>query len=416
MLRPDANDSRMTKKRSYKPLDPVRWVFEYSFFMFGGAVVALVWANVDSVGYHDFVEHDIWCGIDLHTIVNDGLMALFFAIAAKEVWEAFLPGGALSSWRKAATPLLATLGGLIGPAGLYILGAFLLGREDDFLRGWAIPCATDIAFSYLIARLIFGVGHPAIAFLLLLAIADDAAGLAIVAVAYPQESIAFYWFGLTVAAVLMGFAMRKLRLHSFWWYLLGPGLLSWISFHQAGIHAALGLVPIIPCLPHAQTDLGIFAREELGRHDTLNEFEHWWKNPVELILGLFGLVNAGVTFTSMGHGTMLVLVSLLVGKPVGITLFTWLGEKGLGLEIPAGMNYRHVLTLGMIAGIGFTVALFVSTAAFPDPEENAAIESILAEVKMGSLLSFSAAILAFILARILGVRRCEANRNGIRMK
>ena len=402
----------MIKKSSSKSIDPARWVFEYSFFMLGGAVFAMVWANIDSVSYHNFVEHEIWRGIDLHAIVNDGMMALFFAIAAKEVWEAFLPGGALSSYRKAATPLLATLGGLLGPAGFYILGVFLLGREDDLLRGWAIPCATDLAFSYLVARLIFGTGHPAIAFLLLLAIADDAASLAVVAVAYPQEPIEFHWFGLTLAAVLMGFMMRKLRLQSFWWYLLGPGLMSWISFHEAGIHAALGLIPIIPCMPHAQTDLGIFARKELGRHDTLNEFEHWWKNPVELILGLFALVNAGVVFTSIGHGTTLVLVSLLVGKPVGITLFTWIGEKGLGLEVPAGMNYRHVLTLGMIAGIGFTVSLFVSTAAFPNPEENAVIERVLEEVKMGSLLSFSAAILAFILAMILGVRYGEATETG----
>ena len=232
-------------------------------------------------------------------------------------------------------------------------------------RGWAVPCATDIAFSYLVARLIFGNGHPAIAFLLLLAIADDAAGLVILAIAYPQNPLEPMWFLLTLAAMATALSFRKLRLQSFWWYLLIPGVMSWFSFYFAGIHAALGLVPIIPCLPHAHTDLGIFAREELHRSDTLNEFEHWWKHPVEIILGLFGFCNAGVAFGNVGSATVLVLVGLIVGKPLGITLFTWIAEKVFRLEVPAGMSYRHVVTLGAVAGIGFTVALFVSEAAFP---------------------------------------------------
>jgi NhaA family Na+:H+ antiporter len=274
------------------------------------------------------------------------------------------------------------------------------GRET-LGRGWAVPCATDIAFSYLVARLIFGNGHPAIAFLLLLAIADDAAGLIILAIAYPQGEIQISWFLLTIAAMATAFVFRKLRLQSFWWYLLIPGVMSWISFYFAGIHAALGLVPIIPCLPHAHTDLGIFAREELHRSDTLNEFEHWWKNPVELILGLFGLANAGVALGNIGTGTYLVVIGLLIGKPVGITLFTWLAEKVFRLEVPAGMNYRHIVTLGAVAGIGFTVALFVSEAAFPAgqfPDE------LRDAVKMGALASFLAAVVSFIVARALGIK------------
>jgi NhaA family Na+:H+ antiporter len=278
-----------------------------------------------------------------------------------------------------------------------------LGEMGTLGRGWAIPCATDIAFSYLVARLVFGSGHPAIAFLLLLAIADDAAGLVILAVFYPQEPLEPWWFLLTVASILLCLGFRQLRLHSFWWYILIPGVMSWLSFKLAGVHAALGLVPIIPFLPHAHTDLGIFAREELNRHDTLNEFEHWWKNPVELVLGLFGLANAGVVLSSVGHGTWLVMAGLLVGKPLGITLLTWFAEKVLRLEVPAGMRYKHVFSLGVIAAIGFTVALFVSTAAFPDPGP------IQDSVKMGALASFLAAPIAFAVARILGVRPEKLN-------
>ena len=426
----------------------IPFLFENSVFLIAGAFGALVWANVDNASYEEFIHHNFFGGdhvedghtpdadshsktgiaaqtdggksrehaidhpvdnhgITFHFLVNDILMALFFAIAGKEVWEALLPGGALSDPKKAATPLIATLGGIVGPAGLYMAGVLTFDKPI-LTDGWAIPCATDIAFSYLVARIIFGPGHPAIAFLLLLAIADDAAGLAILAVFYPQKELKLGWLALSAFAVALGYVFRKLRLQSFWWYLVICGSLSWYGFEMAGIHAALGLVPIIPCMPHAQTDLGIFAREELHRDDTLNAFEHWWKKPVEIILGLFGLMNAGVEMTSVGLGTWLVLVGLLIGKPLGITVFTWISQKVFRLQIPGGMNYRDVVTLGTIAGIGFTVALFVSTAAFKVPEKSApnyaAAKATLDSAKMGALGSFFAVALSFGVARKLGVK------------
>ena len=350
-------------------------------------------------------------GLTIHFLVNDILMAFFFAKAGKEVWEAMLPNGALSNPRTAATPLFATAGGVIGPVVVFFVGLFVcdamgLVTWKELSSGWAVPCATDIAFSYLVARIVFGMGHPAIAFLLLLAIADDAAGLIILAIAYPQKPLVLSWLLLTVLAIVTAMVMRRVfRLHSFWWYLLLPGVMSWLSFYLCGIHAALGLIPIIPCLPHAHTDLGIFAKQEWNRHDTLNEFEHWWSRPVELILGLFGLVNAGVAFSAVGVGTWLVLLGLLFGKPFGITLFTWLGNKFLKLELPGGMNYRDVVTLGTVAGIGFTVALFVSTAAFPVPP---ASQATLDAVKMGALGSFFAAVLSIVVAKLLGVKPWKA--------
>jgi len=432
-----------------KPSGPIQFLFENSMFLILGTVGALVWANLGPDSYHRFANFDFsqmvrpsddrddasahdaasedhgdssadhgadgaghgsgegHHGLTLHFVVNDILMALFFAIAAKEVWEAMLPGGVLADRRKAATPLLATAGGVIGPAGLFLaaLGVCHLAgvaNWNELTSGWAVPCATDIAFSYLVARLIFGPSHPAITFLLLLAIADDAVGLIILAVAYPQAPLAPLWLLLCAAAILLALCFhRVLKLESFWWYLLIPGVMSWFSFYMTGIHAALGLIPIIPCLPHAKSELGMFLDQQKGQKDTLNQFEHWWENPVELILGLFGLVNAGVAFSSFGVGTWLVLLGLIIGKPLGITLFTWMGDKLLGLQIPEGMNYRHVVTLGCIAGIGFTVALFVATAAFPVPPTS---QATLDAVKMGALGSFFAGLLAFIVARALGIR------------
>ena len=397
----------------------VDFLFDNSLMLVIGALAALIWANWDassgSHSYANFVHFDfLWflqtadphhhaeaghvSPSSMHFLVNDVMMAFFFAIAAKEVWEAMLPGGALANPRKAATPLIATVGGILGPVAVYLIGAAAWGQWSNLSGGWAVPCATDIAFAYLFARLIFGQGHPAISFLLLLAIADDAAGLVILAVVYPTGELQPLWLLATVAAIVIGLVMRRMGVKSFWWYLL-PGALSWFSFYQAGIHAALGLAPIIPTLPHAKTDLGLFAKEESHRTDTLNAFEHWWKRPVEVFLGLFALTNAGVVLSSMGPGAYLVFFGLLLGKPLGICAATIAAMRWFRLQLPDGMNVRELVVLGFIAAMGFTVALFVATAAFPQPGP------IQDSVKMGALLSFLTPIAAFAAAGLLGVRR-----------
>jgi NhaA family Na+:H+ antiporter len=137
----------------------IRFLLENSLFLILGAVVGLVWANVDHAGYEALLHFPLlenpWVGVEhgghrlvtLHFLVNDFLMALFFGIAGKEVWEALLPGGPLSNPKKAATPLIATVGGIVVPAGVYLLGAAMVGEMAGLGRGWAIPCATDIAIS-----------------------------------------------------------------------------------------------------------------------------------------------------------------------------------------------------------------------------------------------------------------------------
>jgi len=380
----------------------IQFLLENSLFLIAGTVVALAMANLAHHSYHDIIHAEAAPHVSMHFIVNEILMCFFFALAAKEIWEALLPGGALSSPKKAATPLLATAGGIIGPAGLYVIGAIIF-KQQALVRGWAIPCATDIAFSYLVARIVFGQGHPAIPFLLLLAIADDAAGLIILAVAYPvgeMHLVTFFVCVIGAIAFNLVVVRRLLKGKSFWLYLIVAAPLSWYGFFKGGIHPALALVPIIPTLPHAKSDHGYFegTEEPDYPHDTLNEFEHWWKNPVELILFLFGFANAGVAFSAMGLATWLVTGGLLLGKPIGIGLFTLVAVKAFKLELPAGMNMRDLVVLGFMAGIGFTVALFVATVAFPAGE-------ILDAAKMGSLFSFFAAFLAIAAAKMLGVGR-----------
>ena len=407
---------------------PLKQLFDYSAFLIIGTIVAFLWANVDADSYTSFVDTSLFAVAEhvetgdgepahksvphtphtIKQIVNDILMCFFFALAAKEIWESLLPGGHLSTPRKAAMPLVATVGGMIGPALIYYAGCQIWDRPD-LVRGWAVPCATAIAFSYLIARFVFGTGHPAIPFLLLVAVADDAGGLVILATVYANDGGNLVLFFACVAtAVGLGFVLNRLGVKSFWPYLVVPGLLSWYGFHVGGLHPALALVPVIPTLPHAKRDIGLFREEEADRKDTLNAFEHWWQNPVELILGAFGLVNAGVPLGSVGVPTGLVLAGLLIGKPIGITLFALFGQ-GCGLKLPKGMIVRDVVVVGTAAGIGFTVALFVTGVAFNEELLTGTARDLMLEAKnaasMGALASFAGMILTVVVARVLRVKK-----------
>ena len=423
------------------------FVTNYSLLLILGAVIALVWANTDPHSYHFVVDYPIlfndWVGVDaeywlksygkyyqitditgsekvlsFHYLVNDILMAFFFAIAAKEVWEAvILKNGSLRG-KKAATPLFATAGGMIGPIAVYLGLAAFLGSDtyDAVANGWAIPTATDIAFSYLVGRMVFGAGHPAVRFLLLLAIADDAAGLLILAVFYPSGELAPAWLllslfsaiGVYVAFNWLPRAMDKgdqLRRRSTWvrerlsfWPYLIAACLSWYGFQESGLHPALGLLPIVPTLPHADRAFGIFAEAEQYLTDLLNHCQHLLKHPVEVILFFFGLLNAGVEFSAIAAPTWLVLAGLIVGKPAGVLLFGWFAARPMGLGLPQGMRTVDLIVIGCVAAIGFTVSLFIASVAFdPGPVQDAA--------KMGALLSFFAAVLSVVAGKLAKVEK-----------
>lgn len=407
-------------RRVWKPIE------EYSILLLLGAAIALVWGNLAPHEYHAFIEAPLWSGgpvgalhatpegservMTLHYLINDLLMALFFALAGKEVWEAtILQRGALRG-SKAFAPLIATAGGMLGPVTVYLIGAALIGQLGTLGQGWAIPTATDIAFSYLVGRIVFGAGHPAVTFLLMLAIVDDAAGLVILAIFYPTGPLAPAWLLVSVGAAVAVWALANRLPRALgegacrladrlgpWPYVLA-GAVSWYAFQQAGIHPALGLLPIIPAIPHADVDFGPFAEEEEDRPDLLSRMEHALKPVVQVVLFFFGLANAGVEFSAMGAATWLVLAGLVIGKPAGIFLFGWIAARPMGLGLPDGMRLPDLFVLGCVAAIGFTVSLFVAGVAFDyGPVQSAA--------RMGALLSFGAAILAIAAGRILKVER-----------
>lgn len=414
------------------------FILENSLLLVFGAVLAVTWANLGSISYINFREYvlidDFFIGhrhfgedgeihrtLTLHFLINDLGMAFFFAVAGKEIWEAIILKDGSLRGKKSFTPLIATLGGMLGPIMVYLGVAYLFGSTtfEAIKNGWAIPTATDIAFSYLIGRMIFGAKHPAVEFLLLLAIADDALGLIILAIFYPSADLVPLWLllSLTVAVVvysLFNFFPTYIdgkninRPCSTWvrnklgaWPYIIAGAVSWYAFHKSGLHPALGLLPIIPTIPHAERDFGIFINQGNKSEDLLNSIEHSLKSVVAVILFFFGLLNAGVEFSAVSEATYAVLFGLLIGKPLGIFIFGFVGSYVLNFGLAKGMNNKDLFTLGCISAIGFTVSLFVASVAFVDGE-------IQDTAKMGALLSFLAAPIAIIVAKFLSVQKVNS--------
>ena len=358
--------------------------------------------------------------LTLHFIINDIFMLFFFGIAAKEITESLLPGGALNPPSKAINPLLGTIGGVAGPVAAYFLLAYLFYGNADaetqaaVYNGWGVPTATDIALAWLVARLVFGATHPAVNFLLLLAIADDAIGLGIIAIFYPSQEFAVtpIWLLLVLAGMGISLFLRKRGTQSWLPYIAVGGLLSWIGLVKAALHPALALVPIVPFLPGPKTDTGLFSSDdeesaahpddgyEHEDHSPLHNFEHDLKLFVDFGLFFFGLMNAGVVLGETGNVTWIVFGALLFGKTAGIMSFSGLGNK-LGFPYPDGMALRHVAVAGIVAGMGLTVALFVAGEAFPGDSE------FLDPAKMGALLSAGCGFLAFAVGKALNVRELD---------
>lgn len=371
---------------------------EFSIPLITGIVVALVWSNFFPDSYHHF-DHDPIIGpLSFHFLTNDIFMVLFFGIAAAEITQSCLPGGDLHPLHKAINPLFATVGGVVGPVFVYLFLNAIFGNPS-LNRGWGIPTATDIALAWLVAKIVFGARHPAIFFLLLLAIADDAIGLAIIALFYPDPSQPSqpFWLLLTAIGMLIAYVMRRFNIHTYWPYLLIGGTFSWIGLFKAHLHPALSLVFIVPFLPHPQKETLHIFEGDLSDQSPMAQFEHEWKIVVDFGLFMFGLANAGVQFTAIGDATWLVLAALVIGKTGGIFAMGWIGHK-LGYPLPTRVKKKELVLVGLIAGIGLTVALFVAGEAFAEPVTQGA-------AKMGALFSAGSGLAAIVLGKLWKIRR-----------
>ncbi|MBL8860466.1 MAG: Na+/H+ antiporter NhaA [Planctomycetes bacterium] len=359
------------------------------------------WSTPVRIGFGDAsVEHS------LQHWINDGLMAVFFFVIGLEV-KRELALGELRDMRRAALPIAAALGGMAVPAALYL--AFV--NEGPGARGWGIPMATDIAFVVGCMAVLGRRVPPSLRILLLsLAVADDIGAILVIAIGY-TETIHLLPLGVGAAGIAAISILARLGVRNFMTYVL-LGVVVWVGFYASGVHATIAGVILgiqTPARAYLRGDrfaevleraravfqsgdwssierraekvraLQHAARETISPLEYLESLLHPWVGFV--IMPLFALANAGVTITASGFADPIataVGVGLLVGKPVGIVLFSFLAVR-LGLAaLPAGVGWRQMTGAGFLAGIGFTMALFIAGLALVGPALDAAKVGILA--------------------------------------
>ncbi len=384
----------------------LNFLTEYSIPLLFGVILAILSANLlGEEFYHNYIHYPLF-GPDFtvlghpltfHFIINDIFMVFFFGIATVEITQAVLPGGSLNPIRRAINPLFATFGGVFGPIAFYFGIAYFFEMNREVYNGWGIPTATDIALAWLIARIIFGAKHPAVSFLLLLAVADDAIGLGIIAIFYPDPvyPVEASWLVVSGIGIFFAFILNRFCVKNFFWYLLLGGVPSWLGLLLAHLHPALALVIIVPFMPTGHgRHKELFANED--ENTTMTNFEHFFELPIGLGLFCFGLANAGVAFSGVSEVTWLVFFSLFLGKTFGVSLFSYFAHY-LGISLPKGIDVKSLIIIGMISGIGLTVALFVAGEAFTQPIMQGG-------AKMGALFSAIIVLPVVIFSKIFKIQ------------
>jgi len=354
-------------------------------------VAALVLANVATTGYEEFWHRTLTLGIgdlsieeDLRHWVNDGLMAIFFFVVGLEIKRELVVGD-LRDRRAAALPVAGAVGGMLVPAVLYVV----VNLGGSGIDGWAIPMATDIAFALAVLAIVGSKAPKELKlFLLTLAIVDDIGAIVVIALFY-GDGIQPGWLLGAVVSVAVMLAMRRVAAHPAWYVL--PGALLWVCMFESGVHATI-----------AGVILGLLTPTgEVGGRPVLTIMEdglHPWSSFV--VVPIFALANAGVVLdgasieaAATGAVAWGIVLGLVVGKPVGITAGVVLALRLRIGALPAGVRLRHLSGVSLIAGIGFTVSLFVADLSFEG--------ALLGEAKVAILTaSVLAALLGSLLVRL----------------
>jgi Na+:H+ antiporter, NhaA family len=348
------------------------------YLLMAAAVLALVIANSPmATGYFDLLHAPVG-PMSLHHWINDGLMALFFLLVGLEI-KRELVDGHLATWADRRLPIIAAAAGMIVPALVYLA---ITNDNLALARGWAIPAATDIAFAIAVLALL-GSRAPASLklFLTTVAIVDDMGAVAIIAIAY-TDAIAGSW--LLAALIILG-AMEvanRAGIVRMRWYLIGFALL-WFAVLQSGIHATIAGVLAAMAIPVRPTPGAPDAEDS-----TLHRMEILLQKPVAwLIVPLFGLANAGVTFgneRALGTLPMAIALGLFLGKQAGIFGSVWLAVRVKLAVKPANANWVQIYGVSLLCGIGFTMSLFIGGLAFDDP---ALSDGVKIGVLTGSVMS-----------------------------
>lgn len=354
--------------------------------------LSLIIANTSSAeGFQNFLDAKIGTEIfhlnySLSVWINDGLMAIFFLLVGLEI-KRELVEGELSDIKKASLPIFAAIGGMLIPALIFI--AF--NHSTDYKNGWAIPMATDIAFSLAIISLLGkSVPNSLKIFLSALAIVDDLGAIIVIALFY-TDSIDWLSLGVCGGITLLLIILNKLKVTKIIFYLV-PGLFLWYFMHHSGIHATIAGVLLAFTIPTNVSDTEISPLEKL---------EEQLHIPVSFfIMPIFALVNTNITFQAevLDHFvsplSLGIIFGLFAGKVLGINLFSFLAIRFKLGELPAFSAWKEMIGVGFLAGIGFTMSIFVSLLAFPGNIENQDISKI--SILFASVLS---GIVGFIILK-----------------
>lgn len=290
--------------------------------------------------------------------INDGLMAIFFLLVGLEIKREIVEGE-LSSPKKALLPILCAVGGAVVPA--LIFYTFNSGTET--IHGWAIPMATDIAFALAVISLLDKrIPASLKIFLAALAIVDDLIAILVIAFFY-SEGIELTYLGYAAAGMAVLILMNRFNVKNPYLYLI-PGIFIWYFVHHSGIHATIAGVMVAMTLPTNDTSV----------ESPLERLEHALVKPVNFfIIPVFAFANTNITLqVEMLHGLTAplglgIFFGLLFGKPIGILLTSWIC-RSLGIaSLPEGSNWMHIIGVGMLAGIGFTMSIFISILSFQNP-------------------------------------------------
>ncbi|RYD79406.1 MAG: Na+/H+ antiporter NhaA [Sphingobacteriales bacterium] len=323
--------------------------------------ISLLIANTASKeSFEAFLETKLGVGVVNYSIlawINDALMAIFFLLVGLEI-KRELVEGELSSLKSAALPVIAALGGMLVPALIYAV----FNKGTETAAGWGIPMATDIAFALaIIAMLGKSVPTSLKIFLAALAIVDDLGAILVIAIFYTNQ-IHFDYLAMAGGVLVLLSLMNYFGVKNLFFYLI-PGIFLWYFIHHSGIHATIAGVLLAFTIPTNETDV----------LSPLEKLEHALTVPVNyLIMPIFALANTNITFqkemitglvSPLGLG---VIVGLFAGKTIGVSLFSWLAVKLKWADLPTGAGWKHILGLGMLAGIGFTMSIFIALLSFSD--------------------------------------------------
>ena len=310
--------------------------------------------------------------------VNDGLMAIFFFVIGLELKREILEGE-LSSFDRMVLPAIAAIGGMVAPAIIYVL---ININNPENMSGWAIPTATDIAFS-LAVLLIIGKNVPLSlkVFLLSLAIIDDLGAVLIIAFFYTAQISGTYLIYSLIVFVLL-ILINRMGINKMYLYMI-LGIFLWYFVLKSGVHATIAGVLLATTIPNTSNN-GL-------EHSMLKDLEHKLHNFVGiLVLPIFAFFNSDINFADVTLSSIYsplslgVILGLLLGKPIGITLFTYVGMKTNLFNLPENVTIKDVFGLSLLCGIGFTMSLFINGLAFSDP---VLIDSSKLGIFIGSMIS-----------------------------